>query len=160
MDTFNTPRFGIQRCQTARLWPYKQLGILILRRRRLLSPTPTPTATATATATPTPWVWMNRFDEQRALLLWSGVSLRRRRILASGLFDRYANFYLGAVFSRVLSGVQRVACMPIERSKEIVRLFKRELIVYQRALHDERIPTFREVASSFGYRLLMYAVRF
>jgi len=27
---------------------------------------------------------MNRFDEQRALLLWSGVSLRRRRILASG----------------------------------------------------------------------------
>src|SRR5262245_52774884 len=27
---------------------------------------------------------MNRFDEQRALLLWSGVSLRRRRILPSG----------------------------------------------------------------------------
>ena len=46
----NTPRFGIERCQIARLWPYKQLGILILRRRRLLSPTPTPTATATPTA--------------------------------------------------------------------------------------------------------------
>ena len=50
--------------------------------------------------------------------------------------------------------------MPIERSKEIVRLFKRELIVYQRVLQDERTPTFREVASSFGYRLLVYAVRF
>ena len=23
---FNTPRFGIERCQIARLWPYKQLG--------------------------------------------------------------------------------------------------------------------------------------
>jgi hypothetical protein len=42
--------------------------------------------------------------------------------------------------------------MPIARSKEIVRLFKRELIVYQRVLQDERTPTFREVASSFGYR--------
>ena len=31
----NTPRFGIQRCQIARLWPYKQLGLLILRRRQL-----------------------------------------------------------------------------------------------------------------------------
>src|SRR5215831_12465104 len=50
----NTPRFGIQRCQIARLWPYKQPGILILRRRRLLSPTPTPIATATPTATFTP----------------------------------------------------------------------------------------------------------
>src|SRR4029077_4621973 len=50
---FNTPRFGIQRCQIARLWPYKQLGLLILRRRRLLSPTPPPPATATATATHT-----------------------------------------------------------------------------------------------------------
>jgi len=52
---FNTPRFGTERCQTARLWPYKQLGILILRLRlrRLLSPTPTPTATATATPTAT-----------------------------------------------------------------------------------------------------------
>ena len=34
---FNTPRFGIERCQIARLWPYKQLGLLILRRRRLLA---------------------------------------------------------------------------------------------------------------------------
>ena len=50
--------------------------------------------------------------------------------------------------------------MAFERSKEIVRLFKRELIVYQRVLQDERTPTFREVASSFGYRLLVYAVRF
>jgi len=50
--------------------------------------------------------------------------------------------------------------MPFERSKEIVRLFKRELIVYQRVLQDERTSTFREVASSFGYRLLVYAVRF
>jgi len=50
----NTPRFGIERCQIAKLWPYKRLGLLILRRRRLLSPTPTPTATATATATFTP----------------------------------------------------------------------------------------------------------
>jgi len=50
------PRFGIERCQIARLWPYKQLGILILLLRRLLSPTPTPTATATATATPRPSV--------------------------------------------------------------------------------------------------------
>jgi len=58
-----------------------------------------------------------------------------------------ANFYFGIVFSRMLSGVQRVARMPIERSKEIVRLFKRELIVYQRVLQDERTPTFREVAS-------------
>ena len=33
----NTPRFGIERCQIARLWPYKQLGLLILRRRRLLA---------------------------------------------------------------------------------------------------------------------------
>jgi hypothetical protein len=49
--------------------------------------------------------------------------------------------------------------MPFERSKEIVCLFKRELIVYQRVLQDERTPTFREVASSFGYRLLVYAVR-
>ena len=75
-------------------------------------------------------------------------------------FDRYVNFYLGTVFSPVLSGVQRAAPMPFERSKEIVRLFKRELIVYQPVLQDERIPTFREVASSFGYRLLVYAVRF
>ena len=75
-------------------------------------------------------------------------------------FDRYANFYLGTVFSRVLSGVQRAARMPFERSKEIVRLFKRELIVYQRVLQHERTPTFREVAPSFGYRLLVYAVRF
>ena len=60
----------------------------------------------------------------------------------------------------MLSGVQRAARMPFERSKEIVRLFKRELIVYQRVLQDERTPTFREVASSFGYRLLVYAVRF
>jgi len=44
--------------------------------------------------------------------------------------------------------------------KEIVRLFKHELIVYQRVLQDERTPAFREVASSFGYRLLVYAVRF
>src|SRR5262249_2467651 len=51
----NTPRFGIERCQIARLWPYKQLGRLILPRRlrRLLSPTPTPTATTTPTATAT-----------------------------------------------------------------------------------------------------------
>jgi hypothetical protein len=83
---------------------------------------------------------MNRFDEQRALLLWSGVSLRRRRILASGLLICNANFYFGTVFSRVLSGVQRAARMPFERSKEIVRLFKRELIVYQRLLQDERTP--------------------
>ena len=103
---------------------------------------------------------MNRFDEQRALLLWSGVSLRRRRILASGLFRSVREFYLGTVFSRVLSGVQRAARMPFERSKEIVRLFKHELIVYQRVLQDERTPTFREVASSFGYGLLVYAVRF
>ena len=34
----NTPRFGIERCQIARLWPYKQLGLLILRRRRLPRP--------------------------------------------------------------------------------------------------------------------------
>ena len=60
----------------------------------------------------------------------------------------------------MLSGVQRVARMPIERSKEIVRLFKRELIVYKRMLQDKRTPTFRKVASSFGYRLLVYAVRF
>jgi uncharacterized membrane protein YkvA (DUF1232 family) len=51
-----------------------------------------------------------------------------------------ANFIFGTVFSRVLSGVQRVARMPIERSEEIVRLFKRELIVYQRVLQDERPP--------------------
>src|SRR5262245_23910819 len=51
MDTSNKPRFGIERCQMARLWPYKELGLLILRLRRLLSPTQTPTATATATAT-------------------------------------------------------------------------------------------------------------
>jgi len=44
--------------------------------------------------------------------------------------------------------------------KEIVCLFKHEVIDYQRVLQDERIPTFREVASSFGYRLLVYAVRF
>ena len=69
-------------------------------------------------------------------------------------------FYLGTVFSRVLSGVQREARMAFERSKEIVRLFKRELIVYQRVLQDARTSTFREVASSFGYRLLVYAVRF
>ena len=50
--------------------------------------------------------------------------------------------------------------MPFERSKEIVRLFERELIVYQRVLQDERTPNFRETASSFGYRLLVYAVRF
>jgi hypothetical protein len=80
--------------------------------------------------------------------------------LRRDFFDRYANFYLGTVFSRVLSGVQRAARMPFERSKEIVRLFKRELIVYQRVLQDERTPTFREVASSFGYGLLVYAVRF
>ena len=43
---------------------------------------------------------------------------------------------------------------------QIVRLFKRDLIIYQRVLQDERTPTFREVASSFGYRLLVYAVRF
>ena len=49
--------------------------------------------------------------------------------------------------------------MAFERSKEIVRLSQRELIVYRRALQDERTPTFREVASSFGYRLLVYAVR-
>lgn len=30
--------------------------------------------------------------------------------------------------------------MAFERSKEIVRLFKRELIVYQRVLQDERTP--------------------
>jgi hypothetical protein len=71
----------------------------------------------------------------------------------------HAIFIFGTVFSRVLSGVQRVARMPLERSKEIVRLFKRELIVYQRVLQDERTPTFREVASSFGYRLVVYAVR-
>ena len=102
---------------------------------------------------------MNRFDEQRALFLWLGVSLRRRRILASGLFDLYANFYLGTVFSQVLSGVQRAARMPFEGSKEVVRLFKRELIVYQRVLQDERTRKFCEVASSFGCRLLAYAVR-
>src|SRR6516225_8933003 len=50
--------------------------------------------------------------------------------------------------------------MPFERSKEIVRLFKRELIVYQRVLQDDRTSKFRELASSFGYRLLVYAVRF
>jgi len=57
-----------------------------------------------------------------------------------------ANFYIGTVFSRVLSGGfnGRRVC------KEIVRLFKRELIVYQPVLQDERIPAFREVASSFG----------
>ena len=60
----------------------------------------------------------------------------------------------------MLSRVQRAARMPFERSKEILRLFKRELIVYQRVLQDERIPTFREVASSFGYQLLVCAVRF
>ena len=49
--------------------------------------------------------------------------------------------------------------MPFERSREIVRLFKREMIVYQRVLQGERTPrAFREVASSFGYRLLVYAV--
>jgi uncharacterized membrane protein YkvA (DUF1232 family) len=31
--------------------------------------------------------------------------------------------------------------MAFERSKEIVRSFKRELIVYQRVLRDERTPT-------------------
>ena len=36
------------------------------------------------------------------------------------------------------------------RKKEIVRLFKRELIVYQRVLQDERTPTFREVVSTFA----------
>ena len=50
--------------------------------------------------------------------------------------------------------------MPFERSKEIVRLSQRELIVYQHALQDERTLTFREVASSFGYRLVVHAVRF
>ena len=58
-----------------------------------------------------------------------------------------ANFYFGTVFSRVLSAVQRAARMPFGLSKEIVRLFKHELIVYQRVLQDERNPTFREVAS-------------
>src|SRR5215831_7458737 len=53
MDTSNMPRFGIERCQIARLWPYKELGLLIIRLRRLLSPTPTPTATTTPTATAT-----------------------------------------------------------------------------------------------------------
>ena len=61
--------------------------------------------------------------------------------LRRNFFDRYANFYLGAVFSRVLSGVQLTARMPFERSKEIVRLFKHELIVYQRVLQDKRTPT-------------------
>ena len=75
---------------------------------------------------------MNRFDEQRVLFLWSGVSLRRRRILRRDFFDRYANFCLGTVFSRVSSGVQRAARMPFERSKEIVRLSQRQLIVDQR----------------------------
>src|SRR5262245_34593252 len=35
MAVFSTLRSGIQRCQIARLWPYKQLGILILRRLQL-----------------------------------------------------------------------------------------------------------------------------
>ena len=30
--------------------------------------------------------------------------------------------------------------MPFERSKEIVRLFERELIIYERVLQDERTP--------------------
>ena len=66
---FNTPRFGIQRCQIARLWPYKQLGLLILRRRQLpgqchahADSTATPTPTATATHTPTPTATATRRD--------------------------------------------------------------------------------------------------
>jgi len=59
-------------------------------------------------------------------------------------------FILALFFLGCCLGLNGAARMPFERSKEIVRLFKRELIVYQRVLQDEPIPTFREVASSFG----------
>jgi hypothetical protein len=41
--------------------------------------------------------------------------------------------------------------MPFQRSKEIVHLFERELIVYKRVLQDERTPTFREVFSTLAF---------
>jgi uncharacterized membrane protein YkvA (DUF1232 family) len=43
--------------------------------------------------------------------------------------------------------------MAFERSKEIARLFKRELIVYQRVLRDERTPLAAKLflALAIGY---------
>ena len=43
--------------------------------------------------------------------------------------------------------------MAFERSKEIARLFKRELIVYQRVLRDERTPFLAKLflALAIGY---------
>lgn len=43
--------------------------------------------------------------------------------------------------------------MAFERSKDIVRLFKRELIVYQRVLQDERTPLSAKLflALAIGY---------
>lgn len=43
--------------------------------------------------------------------------------------------------------------MAFERSKDVVRLFKRELIVYQRVLQDERTPLSAKLflALAIGY---------
>ena len=40
--------------------------------------------------------------------------------------------------------------MAFERSKDIVRLFKRELIVYQRVLQDERTPLSAKLFLAFA----------
>jgi uncharacterized membrane protein YkvA (DUF1232 family) len=55
----------------------------------------------------------------------------------------------------VLQKQERVIIIPVafERSKKMARLFKRELIIYQRVLKDERTPTRAKVflALAVGY---------
>jgi hypothetical protein len=57
-----------------------------------------------------------------------------------GIFDRYANFLSWHCFFSGVVWASTGGAYGFERSKEIVRLFKRELTVYQRVLQDERTP--------------------
>ena len=63
----------------------------------------------------------------------------------------------------MLSGVQRAARMAFDRSKEIVRLSQRELIVYQRLLQDERTPRsaklLRALATGYLYMPFRFDIR-
>jgi uncharacterized membrane protein YkvA (DUF1232 family) len=58
-----------------------------------------------------------------------------------------------AVVARRSDCIARLNRMAFERSKEIARSFKRELIVYQRVLRDERTPSSAKLflALAVGY---------
>ena len=89
------PRFGIERCQTAKLWPYKQLGLLILRRRRLLSPTPTPTALLTLRGVLQPNSALAR--RPTAMAMSARIITSKRSISAFEVFDKNGNMLAGPI---------------------------------------------------------------